>query len=152
MIKANEIGFNEIQNTIKEKCKTLSAKLLVDNLHFLTDYKRIDTLLQESYEMKTLLLGIKDFPQENYFDCTAFLKELRIENTCISQQDMRTFLLSYSAIRDILSFFANEKQELPILSETYKNLLFNEEILKECSRIIDSDGEIKKVVLLCLER
>lgn len=144
MIKANEIGFNEIQNSIKEKCKTTSAKLLVDNLHFLTDYKRIDTLLQESYEMKTLLLGIKDFPQENYFDCTAFLKELRVENTCISQQDMRTFLLSYSAIRDILSFFANEKQELPILSETYKNLLFNEEILKECSRIIDSDGEIKE--------
>ena len=144
MIKANEIGFNEIQDTIKEKCKTHSAKLLVDNLHFLTDYNKIDILLRESYEMKTLLLGIKDFPQDNYFDCTTFLKELRIENTCISQQDMKTLLLSYSTIKDILTFFANEQQEIPILSETYENVLFNEDVLKECSRIINSDGEIKE--------
>ncbi len=145
MIKANEIGFNEIQNTIKEKCNTLSAKILVENLHFLTDYDKINTLLQESYEMKSLLLGIKDFPQDNYFDCTHFLKELRIENSCISQQDMKTFLLSYSTIKNIISFLSNEQQEkFPTLKKTYLNILFNEDILKECSRIIDDNGEIKE--------
>lgn len=145
MIKANEIGFNEIQNTIKEKCNTLSAKILVENLHFLTDYDKINTLLQESYEMKSLLLGIKDFPQDNYFDCTHFLKELRIENSCISQQDMKTFLLSYSTIKNIISFLSNEQQEkIPILKKTYLNIFFNEDILKECSRIIDDNGEIKE--------
>lgn len=145
MIKANEIGFNEIQNTIKEKCNTLSAKILVENLHFLTDYDKINTLLQESYEMKSLLLGIKDFPRDNYFDCTHFLKELRIENSCISQQDMKTFLLSYSTIKNIISFLSNEQQEkIPILKKTYLNIFFNEDILKECSRIIDDNGEIKE--------
>lgn len=145
MIKANEIGFNEIQNTIKEKCNTLSAKILVENLHFLTDYDKINTLLQESYEMKSLLLGIKDFPQDNYFDCTHFLKELRIENSCISQQDIKTFLLSYSTIKNIISFLSNEqKEKIPILKKTYQNIFFNEDILKECSRIIDDNGEIKE--------
>lgn len=145
MIKANEIGFNEIQNTIKEKCNTLSAKILVENLHFLTDYDKINTLLQESYEMKSLLLGIKDFPRDNYFDCTHFLKELRIENSCISQQDIKTFLLSYSTIKNIISFLSNEqKEKIPILKKTYQNIFFNEDILKECSRIIDDNGEIKE--------
>ena len=142
MIKANEIGFNEIQNTIKEKCNTLSAKILVENLHFLTDYDKINTLL---HEMKSLLLGIKDFPQDNYFDCTHFLKELRIENSCISQQDIKTFLLSYSTIKNIISFLSNEqKEKIPILKKTYQNIFFNEDILKECSRIIDDNGEIKE--------
>ncbi len=145
MIEPKEIGFQEIKNSIKEKCNTVSAQVLAQELHFLTDYQQINTLLQESYEMKSLLLGIKDFPQDNYFDCISFLQELRTENTCISQHDMKLLLLSYSTIKDILQFFANEQEEkIPALAKTYSNIFFNEELLRECSRIIDTDGEIKE--------
>lgn len=147
MIEEKAIGFDEIKQEIKKNCKTSSAKELVEKITFLNNYENIKTLLQECYEMREFLLGIKDFPSEDYFDCRAFLLPLRIAGTCISQEDMKYFLLSFSTIKAMLDFFSKEdKQEGQdfALRKIYEKVIFNEDVLKECSRIMDTDGEIKE--------
>ncbi|MDO5760696.1 MAG: endonuclease MutS2, partial [Bacteroidota bacterium] len=147
MIEEKNIGFEEIKEEIKKLCNTLSAKDLVGKISFLNNYETINQLLQESYEMKSCLLGIRNFPSDNYFDCSDFLVNLRIEGSCIRQEDMKMFLLSYSTIEAILDFFYKEEQEnskIFALKEIYNKVFFSKEVLQECSRIIDEDGEIKE--------
>ncbi len=145
MIEERTIEFEEIKQEIKKLCNTLSAKELTENIAFLNDYDKINQLLQESYEMKTILLGVKTFPCDNYFDCSVFLSSLRMEGSCISRENMKYLLVSYSTIKNILSFFEKEESDkIVALKSIYKQIVFDENILRECVRIMGEDGEIKE--------
>lgn len=138
------IEISELKNEIASYCKTISGKELVNKIRFLTDFSKINKLLSQTEEMKDILLSLKSFPSDNYFDIKAIISSLRADNACISQDSMKLFLLSYSTIRDILSYFSNSEQDkYTYLKSLTENIVFNEELLKECDRIIDVDGNIK---------
>ncbi|MBR1770248.1 MAG: Smr/MutS family protein [Bacteroidales bacterium] len=144
MTKEQEIGFDFVKKAIKNLCKTSYAKERAEELVFLENYEEINRLLSETSEMKSLLLGVRDFPSDGYCDMIDALNSLRVEGMFISLPQMKDFLLSYSAIRNILLFFRSANEvDIPFLKRTYENVLFFEEILKECMLIIDEDGEIK---------
>lgn len=147
MIDERIIGFDEIKQEIKKLCKTSSAKEWVEKITFLNNYEEVKNLLQECYEMREFLLGVRNFPCEDYFDCRASLSALRIEGACISQEDMKYFLLSFSTIKAVLDFFSKEDKQREqnfALKKIYEKVIFNEDIFKECLRIMDTDGEIKE--------
>ncbi|MBQ9255083.1 MAG: Smr/MutS family protein [Bacteroidales bacterium] len=138
------IEIQEIKREIASLCQSSGAKTLAEEIKFLCDYNQVKYLLEQSSEMKNILLGIKSFPSENYIDMTGVLSTLRVKDSCISQTDMKDLLLSLSTIKEILSFFnSDEKGLYPVLNKEAEKVNLNEEILNECSFIIDTDGEIK---------
>lgn len=144
MTTERAIDIQEIKREISSLCQSEGAKDLANNIKFLTDFNLIENLLQQSSEMKSLLLGIKNFPSSNYFDMSGIISALRVKDSCISQMDMKDFLLSFSTIGEILDFFKDVNyEEHPVLKSLAESIFFNEDILKECARIIDTDGQIK---------
>lgn len=138
------IEISEIIDNISSLCHSVGAKAMAKEISFHTDFDTIEYLLQQAYEMKSLLLGIKHFPDSNYIDMTSVLASLKAKDSCIAQNDMKDLLLSYSAIKDILVFFANtEEKACPVLLSMCDSFYFNEDVLHEVSRIIDEEGEIK---------
>jgi DNA mismatch repair protein MutS2 len=134
----------EIKQEISSLCKTKGAKIFAQNIKFLIDYKKIEKLLSQTSEMKQILLSVKPFPNDNYIDIREEISLLKIPDTCISQETMKFFLLSYNTIKDIIGYFDEENKKLyPQLSSLSDNIIVNDDILKECNKIIDVEGEIK---------
>lgn len=142
----NNIEFQTIRQELSLLCQTARAREMVAEIHFLYDLELIETLLEQSYQMRNLLAGVHDFPFDNCYDLGPCLQRLRVQGTSISQEDLRLFLLSYSTIGKILSFLEVEKDkaDCSAILKLCKDVCFDKAVLKECSKIIDTDGEIKE--------
>lgn len=138
------LEFTEIISAITSLCKTDRAKQMAKEIHFLTDYNKIISLLKLSSQMRELLMGLKVFPNSAYIDLSSTLKQIEVKDSCIDIQDMPLLLDSLTCIKELLFFFSD------IDTEKYKDILqllqgieFNNAVYYKCNEIIDSEGNIK---------
>ena len=160
------LEFSQIINHIIRYCKTEGAKLSAQNISFSNDFDEITLLLRQTYQMRSLLLGIKSFPDSGYIDMREVLKELKVKDSCIALEDMPKLFDSLQCIKDILTFLGNEDAgKIPDIialvkqfdtfsssnsditdkeAETDKGILHTTySILHNISNIIDEEGNIK---------
>ncbi len=138
------LQFSLITTRLKEYCKTVGAKQLVDNIKFSNDYQIINKLLCEVYQMRSLLMGVKQFPDSGYIDMRPILIELKVKDSCISLNQMPQLLDSLTCIKNILRFFEDiDSKQISFLCPLLDNLYFNENILSSCYAIIDEQGNIR---------
>lgn len=138
------LQFSLITTTLKEYCKTSGAKQLVDNISFSGDYQQVERLLKEVYQMRGLLMGIKQFPDSGYIDMRQVLLELKVKDTCIDIHQMPLLLDSLTCIKDILRFFEDiDEKQITYLRPLIENVYFDENILTSCNAIIDEQGNIR---------
>jgi len=138
------LQFSLITTRLKEYCKTVGAKQLVDNIKFSNDYQIINKLLCEVYQMRSLLMGVKQFPDSGYIDMRPILIELKVKDSCISLNQMPQLLDSLTCIKNILRFFEDiDSKQISFLRPLLDNLYFNENILSSCYAIIDEQGNIR---------
>ena len=131
------LQFSLITTTLKEYCKTSGAKQLVDNISFSGDYQQVERLLKEVYQMRGVLMGIKQFPDSGYIDMRQVLLELRVKDTCIDIHQMPLLLDSLTCIKDILRFFEDiDEKQITYLRPLIENVYFDENILTSCNAII----------------
>ncbi len=68
----SKIGFDRIRNQIAVLCITDGAREKLSGLHFSTSREEIVRLLEETFEMRTILMLESDFPESNYVDTALF--------------------------------------------------------------------------------
>ena len=159
------LEFFQIINHIVRFCRTEGAKQLTQNITFSNDFEKITSLLRQSYQMRGLLMGIKQFPDSGYIDMREVLSELKIKDSCIALEDMPKLYDSLQCIKDILTFLHHEdvtkipdllslinditsaleyngQEETELTSEeNILHAIYN--ILRNISDIIDEEGNIK---------
>ena len=74
----SKIGFDRIRNQIAVLCITDGAREKLSGLHFSTSREEIVRLLEETFEMRTILMLESDFPESNYVDTALFLKKAEV--------------------------------------------------------------------------
>ena len=76
----SKIGFDRIRNQIAVLCITDGAREKLSGLHFSTSREEIVRLLEETFEMRTILMLESDFPENNYVDTALFLKKSKVSS------------------------------------------------------------------------
>ncbi len=138
------LEFFQIIDNIKSACRTTGARELADGISFSTDFDKITHNLRQSYQMRNLLLGLRNFPDVGYIDMRKTLSMLGVKDSCIALEDMPQLYDSLCCIKSILSFLGSEdKEKIPDIYAIMEDVYFDDNILVQCSNIIDEHGNIR---------
>ncbi len=138
-----KLAFGQVLQAVEENCLSAAGRRLVERIEFSSDYPTVEKQLGLTDEFLSILLSNKAFPSQDYFDMAEQLKPLMMQGSFISAQSLFQLWRSLETIVACLDFFArDEKNEYPLLKSMCANVEVEEEILRRCSRLLDSEGEI----------
>ncbi|MBQ7984790.1 MAG: Smr/MutS family protein [Bacteroidales bacterium] len=136
--------FNQVVNRISEICRTSGAAELAQSMEFKTDFEQISVLLRQTVQMKNILSGVKPFPDSGFIDMRKVLLQLKTAGSYIALENMPQLSDSLTCIKDVLTFLNScEPKDIPDLLNVVNGLEFEENILRQCNNIIDSEGNIR---------
>ena len=121
---------------------SLSAEKLVDKIKFSRSKKEIEKELGFVKEFLTIILSNKQYPAEDYFDMCEELIRIKIPGTFISQSSLFELLRSLKTIYAWTQFFEHNKESFPLLSTLSEGVFIDQDILRECKKILSEEGEI----------
>ena len=140
-------GFDLIRAQLKERCSTLPAREMVDDMGFLADYNAVMAEVQRTSEMATLLreeggvLPIPDIP-----DLKPALAELRIAGTVLSVSDICVLRLMLHTAEALRAFFAQrnepETAQSTLLQAMAAEIETFPDLRKAIDRVTDTYGNI----------
>ncbi len=155
-----KIGFDKIRALVINECTNELAVQMAHEMTFSDNWQRVMTLLQQTEEMRELLLFESGFPAQDFYDLSGELQRLTVPNTVISQEALFDMKASLRTIADCLRFLLKEEKRdtaAPsnrIAGEQVAEVRYSRlrqlatavwlepMLLKEISKIIDDKGEI----------
>lgn len=137
-----KLEFEQILQTIKTYCLSLSAEKLVDKIKFSRSKNEIERELGFVEEFLTIILSNKQYPAEDYFDMCEELIRIKIPGTFISQSSLFELWRSLKTIYAWTQFFEHNKDSFPLLSILSEGIFIDQDILRECKKILSEEGEI----------
>ena len=137
-----KLEFEQVLQTIKTYCLTLSAEKLVDKIRFSRSKNEIERELGFVEEFLSIILSNKQYPAEDYFDMCEELIRIKIPGTFISQTTLFEFWRSLKTIHAWTQFFEHNKESFPLLSTLSEGIFIEQDILRECRKILSEEGEI----------
>lgn len=111
----SKIGFDRIRNQISALCITDGARTKLAELHFSTSRDEIVRLLEETFEMRTILMLESDFPENNYVDTAPFLKKAEVTGTFLETSEILTLRKGLTAAYELVRFStAKAEPNIPV--------------------------------------
>ncbi|MCI1732962.1 MAG: Smr/MutS family protein [Bacteroidales bacterium] len=139
-----KLGFDQIRQSIKMRCSTAYAQRRAETEEMSNNPQTIEKRLALADEMRLVAMFETKFPQGEFTDCTAFLKALEAEFSCISVENLRKLQMFLENLRQVLSFLQNTKEgQYPHLKELASPVQFFPEVSRRIDAILDKNGEIK---------
>src|SRR5574344_846532 len=139
-----KLGFDQIRQSIKMRCSTGYAQNRAETEAVSYNPQTIEKRLALTDEMRLVAMFETKFPQGEFTDCTAFLKALEAEFSCISVENLRKLQMFLENLRQVLSFLQNTKEgQYPHLKELASPVQFFPEVSRRIDAILDKNGEIK---------
>ena len=140
----SKIGFDRIRNQISALCITDGARAKLAELHFSTSRDEIVRLLEETFEMRTILMLESDFPENNYVDTAPFLKKAEVTGTFLETSEILTLRKGLTAAYELVRFFDSESgAKYPRLKELCRDVEGFPDIINHIDSIIDRFGKVK---------
>ncbi len=139
-----KVGMDQVKEHLRQNCISEMGKRFVDKIRFSSNAGIIKKLLEQSYEMVTLLTTGSSFPAKDFFDMRGWLTNLTTPGSYIEQDVLFSLKSSLETIRNILDYFSNvEREDFPELLNLTDEVDFPFDLLPEAERIIDEKGEIR---------
>lgn len=137
-------GFTQIRNMLHKHCLSNLAHQLADELAFTGDFTKIDMLLGQTAELKSLLQFKGNFPAQDYYDLTSELIRIRLPGTFTDPDSMMELKLSLITITEIVRYLRllNEN-EYPHLKALTPADIPEQSVIRDIEQIIDEKAEIK---------
>jgi len=140
----SKIGFDRIRNQIAVLCITDGARKKLSGLHFSTSREEIVRLLEETFEMRTILMLESDFPESNYVDTALFLKKAEVTGAFLETGEILTLRKGLTAAYELVRFFGSDSgAKYPRLRELSRDVQGFPEIINHIDSIIDRFGKVK---------
>ncbi len=140
----SKIGFTRIRDQIAALCVTVGAQEKLARLHFSTSRKEIVRLLEETFEMRTILMIEKDFPKNHYVDTAHFLQKAEVVGSFLEIDEILTLRESLTASYELVRFFRSDaRAKYPRLQGLGHNVRGFPEIINHIDSIIDHFGKVK---------
>lgn len=144
-----KIGFTAIRKSVSELCTSPLGMERVADMTFLTDYKTILSLLNQTSEMGAILSSSdEEFPLGGIFDISSSLKAIRIPGTSIPAEELLRVRRTLAAMADIASYFSRKRNDegkspYPYLDEVAQRLMPFPEAVRLIDRVLDQYGNVR---------
>jgi DNA mismatch repair protein MutS2 len=135
--------FDKILLEIQKHCISKMGKAYIKNVRLLNNCDKINTLLQQTHEFKSIVTNGEAFPTQDYIDLTRELNLLRIDNGVLQEHDFLNIKTVCSVIESIFNFFKLRDKQYPQLFELLTLTTHEPLIAKEIDAIIDLDGTVR---------
>lgn len=139
-----KLEFDKIIALLERECSGEMGQAYFQTLQPETDLKNIEKKLKEVKELKLCLEKNDKFPFNAYFDIEEDLRYLKIDGYVLSIESLQRINRILLIFRDLYKFFNNIRREVyPNLFAIIQNTLYDENLSKEITRVIDDEGNIK---------
>ena len=140
-----KIGVDIVRNNIKKMCVNDLSYVFIDKLNFTNDYYLIKHRLEYIKEMFDLLENnINVLPIYQIDDFRVPFKSTEIEGTFLETDILLSIKKFLECLGQLVDFFSTKNKEChPLLANYLSNVAVADSVLKDISRILDKNGEIK---------
>jgi len=109
-----------------------------------TDLISIERWLKETAEFRASMEEKTPFPMSHYTDISEYLKQLLVIDYVMPIEALQEINVIIVSIHQIKKYFSYARREsFPQLSLIIKDLIFDEELIKSITSVIDEKGEIR---------
>lgn len=142
-----KLGFDKIRELVAAECSNELAVQMSREMAFSDNYQRVVRELQQTEEMRQLLMFEAGFPNQDFIDLTPELQRLRVTGTVITQPAMFDLKCSLRTLTDCLRFLTNDEKECgeakyPQLSQLAEYVELDPNILRVLNKLMDDKGEL----------
>lgn len=141
----NKIGFDEIRSRLSERCICQLGRKKVEEMSFLTEFDKIDTLLNQTIEFVNILREAKTFPDQNYHDINDALSRIKVIGTWLDETELLCLWRSLETISGIVEFL-NREENISIYPNLYaltKDVSVFPTIVGNINKILTKFGKLK---------
>ncbi len=135
--------FDKLLLEVQKHCISKMGKAYIKNVRLLNNRDKIDTLLQQTHEFKSIVANGESFPTQDYIDLTRELSLLRIDNGVLQEVDFLNIKTVCKVIESIFNFFKLRDKQYPQLFELLTLASNEPTIALEIDTIIDIDGTVR---------
>lgn len=139
----SKIGFDRIREMLVAECTNSLAIRMVEEMRFMSDYDRLIRELDQTEEMRRIVMFEQGFPSQDFFDLSQDLERLTVGNTVLDLQPLFDLKCSLKTIHDCASFLLkNGPEKYPALAILAQRVDVDPSILRQLDKILDDHGEI----------
>ncbi len=139
-----KLEFDKVLALLEKECAGELGKAAVADIEPITDIQRLEQLLNEAKEAKIIVERRDPFPLGAYADVAEDLRMLEIDGYVLAEEGLRRLNILLLFTRDIFKFFNPGRQlTYPYLYAIIRQVVFNEDLIREIERVIDEEGNIK---------
>lgn len=138
-----KLGFDIIREKIRGRCLSSLGVAFVDKMKFSAAYDTVSRWLAQTDEFLRILQTENNFPAENYIDATKHFKHLGVEGYFLLEHQLHDIRLSLTTFGQVARFVSHKKELYPQLAEMFKDVDFNDGIIRKIDRILDKEGNMK---------
>ena len=139
---ASDLEFNILRTMLAEKCVQPSARKRAHSLSPLKNRKTIIKLLEETEELKRIIIECNPFPSIDFEELDKELKMLEIKDSVLSEEGFwrisRASHLTNSVIKGL-----KETVNIPRLNSLAKNVYFTKDIVDPIDKVFNAKGQVK---------
>lgn len=145
-------GFDGIRRQLSSLCQSGMGAACVESMEFLTDFRKIATLLRQTAEMKSLFESGADFPETSFNQLALWLPAKQVEGSYAGPEEFDELRKSLRSFESVRLFFTRREGDgddeqntyrFPVLSQLFIQLEAFPDIVKAIDRILDKDGLVK---------
>jgi DNA mismatch repair protein MutS2 len=141
----NKIGFDEIRIRLADRCICQLGRQKVEEMTFLTEFDKIDILLNQTMEFVNILRQENSFPDQNYHDISEALSRIKIIGTWLDETELLCLWRSLETISGIVNFLNKEENAsvYPNLHSLAKDVSVFPTIVGNISKMLTKFGKLK---------
>ena len=139
----DKLGFTKIRELVAAECTNALAVQMTRDMSFSNSYDRVVRELQQTEELRQILVLENSFPSQDFIDLSEELSRLRIANTVIELEALFDLKCSLHTIQECLRFLLRDDPvRYPMLHELAMRVDLDPSISKYLNKIVDDKGEI----------
>ena len=139
-----KINFLKIKDLLKDECTSSLGKEYVDRMAFSSDYNLVTKLLDQTEEFQRILISGEMFPSSHFTNLTPYLEKAKLEGAFLDEEDFFELKGSLLTLKGCISFFQNNGEFYPVLSQLLGLLIdLDLGLFKAIDAIIDEKGKIR---------
>lgn len=145
-----KIGFDQIQQLLKEKCLSTLGEEKVMEMSFSDHFEEVEERLNQVTEFVRIIQEEDGFPDQFFFDVRPSLKRVRIEGMYLDEQELFDLRRSLETIRDIIRFLQKNgededdgKSPYPSLKQLAGDIAVFPQLIAKVDGILNKFGKIK---------
>jgi DNA mismatch repair protein MutS2 len=139
-----KIGFDRIRESVSKLCLSESARQMLDEQGYLTDYELIREKLLRTKECM-VMMGEEEFTIEPYPDITHALAKLTVTGSFLEIEEVSALRKNLDAVRDILNFFkkTDRQEKFPAIFGMSRDVKIYPFILERIDKVLSKNGKIR---------